>query len=501
MRLKNKVFFYELTGIVLIFLAALPGRFTFPLKGLFAFNYDQGRDFLAVSKIIWEKDFTLIGQTTGLPGIFYGPWWYYFLATFVFLSGGDPQKVSIIFAFIGIFQIVAIFLLLKIITKNTVISFLLSIFAAFSNHWMLGPAAIWNPTLTPLFLVIFLFTVYKIFHKPQKIYFFSLGISALLVADTTASFGIALIIFLILSPIIFYKIFLKKDFILTIFGAFLVLLPRIIFELRNNFLMTSTFIEYLRNPKVYSQSFPLKLRALERAHIYLETLSESFTKGSVDLFYILLVFLIITILAVVNNKKTRTYLVSDKFLIYIISLVLFSYFFFTIFRDTLWTYYLVALPTLFIIIIGKILSYGYKIKILKFFTIGVLLATIFLNFRRDLLPPYHVQWQGDGGTYVNEKKVIDYITSQNPKNYSFYAYSPAIFDYPFDYLILWYSKRGLIKTPQANQQIIYLVIREASNRKYHTSGWYGDKTRDKTIVLEKKEFPGDIILEKHKMIN
>src|SRR3989344_5456531 len=182
--------FYEVLPFIWVFLAALPRRLVFPLKGLFAFNYDQGRDFLAVSKIIWEKDFTLIGQTTGLPGIFYGPWWYYFLATVVFLSGGDPQKVSIVFAFIGIFQIVAIFLLLKIITKNTVISFLLSIFAAFSNHWMLGPTAIWNPTLTPLFLIIFLFTVYKIFHKPQKIYFFGLGISAFLVADTTASFGI-----------------------------------------------------------------------------------------------------------------------------------------------------------------------------------------------------------------------------------------------------------------------------------------------------------------------
>ena len=46
MRLKNRVFFYELTGIVLNFLAALPRRLIFPLKGLFAFNDDQGRDLL-----------------------------------------------------------------------------------------------------------------------------------------------------------------------------------------------------------------------------------------------------------------------------------------------------------------------------------------------------------------------------------------------------------------------------------------------------------------------
>src|SRR3972149_7755166 len=118
MRLKNGVFFYELTGIVLIFLAALPRRLIFPLKGLFAFNYDQGRDFLAVSKIIWEKDLVLIGQTTGLSGIFYGPWWYYFLAPVVFVSGGDPQKVACFFSFLGILSTVVHDLLLKVLINN-----------------------------------------------------------------------------------------------------------------------------------------------------------------------------------------------------------------------------------------------------------------------------------------------------------------------------------------------------------------------------------------------
>ena len=72
MRLKNRVFFYGLTGIVLIFLAALPRRLIFPLNGLFAFNYDQGRDFLAASKIIWEKDFTfeVIGGSQAPPSSF-----------------------------------------------------------------------------------------------------------------------------------------------------------------------------------------------------------------------------------------------------------------------------------------------------------------------------------------------------------------------------------------------------------------------------------------------
>src|SRR3989337_4519221 len=130
---KSKIMPLGLLSIIWILLAALPRKLIFPINGLFAFNYDQGRDFLAVSKIIWERDFILIGQTTGLPGIFYGPWWYYFLASVVFISGGDPQSVAIFFAILAILSIVFLYLLLKALTNNIIISLMLATIASFSN--------------------------------------------------------------------------------------------------------------------------------------------------------------------------------------------------------------------------------------------------------------------------------------------------------------------------------------------------------------------------------
>ena len=92
---------------------------------------------------------------------------------------------------------------------------------------------------------------------------------------------------------------------------------------------------------------------------------------------------------------------------------------------------------------------------------------------------------------------MDYISSKHLENYSVFKYSPAIFDYPFDYLFYWYERRGLLEIPKDNQRLIYLVIREESSKKYYKSGWYGDKTKDKTVVLERKKFPGDLVVEKH----
>src|SRR4030042_528888 len=215
---KSKIMPLGLLSVIWILLAAFPRRFVFPINGLFAFNYDQGRDFLAVSKIIWEKDFTLIGQTTGLPGIFYGPWWYYFLTPIVFISGGDPQKVALFFAFLAIFSIVELYLILKLLTKNNVVSVLLATVAAFSNLWMFGSQSIWNPTLTPIFFLISVYALYKITKKVSNLYFFIFGLSTFLAIDTTASFGVLLFIFFIIAPFIFRRFFFKKQYNFAILG-------------------------------------------------------------------------------------------------------------------------------------------------------------------------------------------------------------------------------------------------------------------------------------------
>src|SRR3990167_1500624 len=436
MRTISNVFLYELLVIIWIFLAAIPRRLIFPLHGLFAFNYDQGRDFLAVSKIIWEKDLVLIGQTTGLPGIFYGPWWYYFLAPVVFVSGGDPQGVAVFFAFLSILSIVALYLLLKALTNNIIISLMLATIASFSNISMIGPPSIWNPSLTPIFLMISIYAVHKIVKNLNPYLFFIYGISIFLAIDTTASFGALLFILFVISPFIFKKVFFKKQYLFAVIGAFIVLLPRILFELRNNFLITKAVIAYLMEPRIYGDRLTLFERVLARLGQMLRIFAEGFTN---------------------ENKE---------------------------------------IAILFIALILCVF-----LNILKLPIVGVLLVLIFLNFRTDYIPPFHITWEGDGGTYINEKKVMDYIASNNPHDFSFFAYSPAIFDYPFDYLILWYSKRGLIEAPKENQQIMYLVIREASTRKYYSSGWYGDKIRDQTEVVDKKEFPGDLLVEKHKSLD
>ncbi len=63
---------------------------TFRTTEYLGFWYDQGRDALIIADLLENKKWFLIGPTTGIEGIFLGPFYYYFIAPFYLLGNGDP---------------------------------------------------------------------------------------------------------------------------------------------------------------------------------------------------------------------------------------------------------------------------------------------------------------------------------------------------------------------------------------------------------------------------
>src|SRR3989344_7066754 len=61
----------------------------------FAFTWDQARDLIDLRRLVFGYTPLLVGPTTGLTGVFVGPFWYYFNAPPFFLSRGDPSSVVI----------------------------------------------------------------------------------------------------------------------------------------------------------------------------------------------------------------------------------------------------------------------------------------------------------------------------------------------------------------------------------------------------------------------
>ena len=479
--------------VILGFLLIVAALLRFPLasQGFFAFTYDQGRDLLAVQDIVENKNLTLIGPTTGLPGIFYGPWWYYFLAPIFFISQGNVQVIVLAFAAIGEFTIVLLYLFLKKITKNIPVALGITATAAMSGPLITASTQIWSPSLVLPIMLAYIFSLYKIAQIPRPTWFLLLGLSSGFIMDTGAAFGIALTVSTVVAAIIFRGNFFKKNFLFFFLGLFLVLLPRVIFDIRNDFLIAKSILNWIAAPNIYQEKLSILERAVNRLDLFYLDFSQTFSqsdkvRGVIPLAVFLLLF--VTILKRLIKNSLFKFLLLVLFLIYLA---------FTLYPDAVWDYYLAGLPAIFIVLF--VLAAAHLHNQHKFLvpTAGIILLAV--NFHPKLLSPFSITWQGDGAIWRNQIKVIEDLKQELKGDYSLYVYSPAGIDYPFQYLLDYYHKKGRIDLPKDGQKIMYLIIRDDSTHSFMPTGWYGDKTRDKTRLLAKKEFTGNIIVEKHEL--
>ena len=222
---KNNFFFSKFSAVLFLVILAL---FTFlrfyQLPQRTIFNWDQERDAFEAQKIL-SGDPSLIGpRVLGPQGFFLGPYFYYLLAPFYFLTGGHPQAIVYFLIVLNLVFFLAAYLIVKKIWgEKTALIFLFL--------WTINPAAIetvaWNPALIPLILILIWFTL------SQKSYFW-LGLSLSLAINF--HFQAVFLAPFILLFLFWQKEFLGKNLGKAALGFFLPFTPLLLFDLRHNFL-------------------------------------------------------------------------------------------------------------------------------------------------------------------------------------------------------------------------------------------------------------------------
>src|SRR3989344_8740174 len=97
---EMRLHFWVYISLFLLLAAAFFVR-VYRLDALLGFYYDQGRDALVIWRLWHEGKFFLIGPITGLAGIFLGPLYYYLIAPFYLIGGGNPVAPAIFLAFLS----------------------------------------------------------------------------------------------------------------------------------------------------------------------------------------------------------------------------------------------------------------------------------------------------------------------------------------------------------------------------------------------------------------
>ncbi len=487
--------------LIFILIVASVLRMEGALTKSFAFTYDVGRDLLAVQSIFSSGKIPLIGQTTGLAGLFYGPWWYYSLAPAFFISSGNPVGIALFIALTGVATVYVGYFLGKYI-EDINFGLLFASFLAFSPVMVGIATQIWNPNVAPFYVMLFFFCFYKIVDLLDKkknitIYWLLfLGVLLGLLLDSEIVFGVLFTTGVLLSFIFLFKkkLFIKHYFYIAV-GLLLILLPRVIFELRHNFLMTRSILSFASMSLSHQAGKGFSFKPLT-AFASLENLwNYTFAREN----YLLGVFLLLcTFFGIIFfYKKIHK---KEKFFLQMILLILFSFFLgLSFFPGDIWSHYTIGIPVLYIFIVSlisyKTATYFKKLKIFTFSLVLVLFAIEInpLQIIESIKNPF---WQGDISLYRNQLEVVDYVYKYaQGKKFNYVLYTPPIYDYPYQYIFSWYGKNTYGYLPSEKKERLFFLIMEQDNQyPNRLKKWLEVRNGDGKII-DKKTLDGEVQLQ------
>jgi hypothetical protein len=470
MKMLHSPFIKKLLIFLVFFLPLL-----IPLKTLLTGNvgfwYDPARDFLLAFENL--NKISLIGPPSGIPGLFYGPYWIWLLS-FGLLFTKDPQWVIFLTLTLPYFIIAPLIFFKFREVLGFSASIIMWLFFAFSNaiYYAVNP---WNPHLAPLLFMILIylltFTEYKEKNKKYLFNIFLIGFVVGLILNFHISFGVGVL----LGTLIFFliqclkKFKLKKNlkgeniissaFPLLIFGigVLVVFLPFFVFELRHGFGQISTIYNTLQSAyavvgvKGFTKEMIVNSFFEKGANIFKVPLSYFYAMIFSSLGYFL--FMTYRRKMEFSEKEMRLFLYISSVSLAVMSVYMLS-------KNPVWSYHFIGIEVIFIFLIGIVTAKSRIIKkilfsLITFIAIGS--AMLSINDIKANVPV-------DSTSLEIKKKVVRIIEADSKgDDYVVFAYSPSIYQYDYAYLFSTMTSNRISYDPgqiKSNSDLVYLIIPE-----------------------------------------
>ncbi|KKP87003.1 MAG: hypothetical protein UR89_C0009G0024 [Candidatus Roizmanbacteria bacterium GW2011_GWA2_35_8] len=475
--LKILVFF-------IIFLIFIYLRVTPIINQTVPYTYDQGRDFLKVEEMIRDKNLVFIGPTTGIMGVFHGAWWYYLLSVFYLIFNGWPSGF-----YIGLFIIstLSILIFTYFIYKrfgflSSLIFFTVSSSSIFAIRLAFFAS---NNIIAPLFILLYIYSLYEYLLSKKIFFLFLIGLALGFIFEFEVAFGIFFITSFVISTVVegsFRKIYknFKNIFYLSV-GVFIPIIPRLLFEIKNNLIQTKAFANFVRdptstNPVTYLGAF------IDRSKMFINYFFELFVGNSTFLAILTLFMVIIFFL----NKKIETYK-KNRGVISFLTIQLIGMFFLSTLNKNnfFWSYYLDGIQFIFIFLVLLIINLNNDKKYLVFkniLVVSIIIFTLF-SFRTELSkkPIPSLGLRADIDT-------VKYLINSNKEQFCLRVYTPPIFPYTYQYLFSYFSKIKRRQYPSGdfiNNQCWFIIDHEPYA--FRLEKWRKENTpKDSKLIKIKK---------------
>ena len=262
---------------------------TYNLEKLLPFTYDQGRDAYVVWEMMTKKPIRLIGPTTGLEGVFTGPFYYYLLLPGYVLGHGDPTVAAKWMALIASLSIPVFFFFAKEAFNARAAllgSFLLAILP--------GPVEysrfLFNPNPTVTVGLLFFWACWRGVMKSMWFFvpaFFLLGLLLQLEMAIAVFYVPLAFLFLLWSLRRFGVKFLP--ILVAVFALGITFFPLLVFDLRHQGIVSSSLLSSLQDKTTHTSLAEVWEK---RPKIYLDIFAKDlFRGGFIGFFNVFVLFI------------------------------------------------------------------------------------------------------------------------------------------------------------------------------------------------------------------
>lgn len=452
--------------------------------GNFIFHMDVARDLIDVREMVVLKNLRLIGPTSAIDGLFSGPGWYYLLSIPFVLTSGHPYAGVVMMI---IFWVIGGYFLLKTVSHFGTLSMLFagSIWIG-SNYISLATSYSFHPHVITLLTPLFIFSLRKYLNtKKLSFSLLTFGIGGLFF-QFEMNFGIFIPFIVFITLLLTKNILLLKSktfwFGILFFG--LTFIPQILFDLKHQFIMSNSILNYLNN--LNGQPGNLLAKSFMILKSYYDVILPTFLNSKILTNIILVLSMLVFTKLIIKHQ-----IFKDSLLVILVSFIMVPFLGFVLLPVSVNSWHLGGIVTSSIILASFILkrlndfeTFGKIVVLFIFLITAIYSVNNIKEFVQARLKP-----NVDQSSYVNEVSTIDYVYQYaKGKNFKVYTYLPSVYDYPYQYLFWWH---GLKKYGYLPKDYAYLPNKpEYIRNKYAFQK--GDNPDDSSLIFLIKE-PDDLL--------
>lgn len=383
-----------LLSIILISLVGIFLRF-YHLGSFTTFLGDQGRDAIIIKRIITLEHFTALGPTTSIAQVYLGPFYYYFIAPWLFIFRFDPIGLAFGVAFFSSLYLLINYGIVKQLfnQKTALISTFL---IAFSSILINFSRFSWNPNLLPLFTLLTVYFLIKALTTRRILFYLLTG--AFLSFSVQLHYLALFLIVPTITTLIIQLIEVREKRRETIGKSFLILLsflffslPLLIFDLRHQFLNAKNFINLFKSPSNVASD---KYHSTIQTFFYLNKYVFNSDFNKVILLTILVLILITFLFLVKTKSNARIFLLI--FILLFLGVSLYS--------GPKHAHYLGMIFPLYMILIAYFLSFLSFSFFGNIFILLFLVTFVFFNVKG-----YSFFWERGANQIDHAKKVASFL--------------------------------------------------------------------------------------------